>query len=157
VGGKRSGVSRKRAVVPKYARPGWLRRMDQRSRAARALSTRLLGIADDLGGLEHLSGIQRSLLERFIHAEALAVSLEESARGGEEFELAHYLAVVDRVVRLGMTLGLTRAAKRMPTLREYIDSTATSSTEEAPPEQPGRRASTTHSDDVATFTRGDDE
>lgn len=120
MGAKGSGTSRKRVTVPKYARPGWLRRMDQRSRTARALSTRLVGIADDLGGLDHLSGIQRSLLERFIHAEALAVNLEENARDGTEFDIGHYLAVVDRVVRLGQTLGLTRVAKRVPSLQELL-------------------------------------
>lgn len=121
MGGPGSGVSRKRTTVPAAAQPGWLRRMDRRSRDARALSTRLATIGEDLGGLDQLSGIQRSLLERFIHAEALAVRIEENARTGKAFDSAQYLAVVDRVLRLGQALGLHRKAKRVPSLREAID------------------------------------
>lgn len=120
MGGPSSGVSRKRSVLPRRARPGWLRRMDQRSRVARALHDRLLVIGDDLGGLAELSGIQRSLLDRFLHAEALAAQIEERARNGEPFDTGQYLAIVDRVLRLGSTLGLQRKAKRVPTLAERL-------------------------------------
>jgi len=94
--------------------------MDQRSRIARALHERLAVIGDDLGGLPELSGIQRSLLDRFVHAEALAAQIEERARKGEPFDTGQYLAVVDRVLRLGQTLGLHRKAKRVPTLAERL-------------------------------------
>lgn len=120
VGGPTSGVSKKRTVVPRAARPGWLQRMDQRSRVARALHDRLAVIGDDLGGLTELTGIQRSLLDRFVHAEALATQIEDRARAGEPFDTGQYLAVVDRVLRLGQALGLQRKAKRVPTLAERL-------------------------------------
>jgi hypothetical protein len=94
--------------------------MDQRSRVARALHDRLAVIGDDLGGLGELSGIQRSLLDRFIHVEALATQIEDRARAGESFDTGQYLAVVDRVLRLGMALGVSRKAKRVPTLAEVL-------------------------------------
>lgn len=121
MGGKGSGVSRKRRfVVPRAVRPGWLKRMDQRSQLARALNERLAVIGEDLGGLAELSGIQRSLLERFIHAEALVQEIEDRARKGEPFNTGQYLAITDRVLRIGQTLGLHRKAKRVPTLAERL-------------------------------------
>jgi hypothetical protein len=109
-----------KARLPKRQRPGWLKRMDQRSRIAQMLHSRLATISDDLGGLPELTGIQASLLERFVHAEALAAQIEERARNGSEFDVAQYLAITDRVLRLGVALGLHRKAKRVPTLPEYI-------------------------------------
>lgn len=94
--------------------------MDQRSRVARALHERLAVIGDDLGGIDQMSGIQRSLLERFIHAEALAVEIEDRARKGEPFDTGQYLTIVDRVLRIGQTLGLHRKAKQVPTLAERL-------------------------------------
>jgi len=120
VGGPTSGVSKKRTAVPRAAQPGWLKRMDQRSRVARALHERLAIIGEDLGGLDQLSGIQRSLLERFLHAEALAAELEERARNGQPFDVGRYLAITDRVVRLAHSLGLQRRPRNAKTLAEVL-------------------------------------
>lgn len=109
-----------RAQLPRKLRPGWLKRMDQRSRIAQTLHARLAEIGGDLGGIEDLTGIQRSLLERFIHAEALAAQIEERARDGCEFDVSQYLAIADRVLRIGQTLGLHRKAKRVPSLAEKL-------------------------------------
>lgn len=112
----------RKARLPRQMRPGWLRRMDQRTLVAKSLHERLAGIAADMGGMDSLSCIQHSLLERFIHTEAVAAQIEERARNGEEFDLGQYLAVVDRVQRLGATLGLHRIARKVPTLQEYLSS-----------------------------------
>lgn len=120
MGGQGSGISRKRTMVPRRSRPRWLKRMDQRSAVARAMHERLATIGDDLGGLDQMSGIQRSILERFIHTEALAAEVEKAVRDGEPFDCGKYLAITDRVLRLGQTLGLNRKAKRVPSLAELV-------------------------------------
>ncbi len=106
--------------------------MDRRFALARSLEQRMLTIGDDLGGLDTLSGIQRSLLERFIHVEALAVKIEGTARAGEPFDTSQYLAAVDRVLRLGQTLGLHRVPKRTPSLAELISAHATDGEADSP-------------------------
>jgi hypothetical protein len=108
MGGRMSGTSRKRRTLPRVARPGWLKRMDQRSRIARALHDRLALIGDDLGGLDAMSGLTRSVLERFVHVEALLQQHEQSAREGKAFDMQAYLALYDRVLRTASTLGFER-------------------------------------------------
>jgi hypothetical protein len=109
----------RKARLPRQMRPGWLKRMDQRTLVAKSLHDRMAGISDDLGGMAELSCIQHSILERFIHSEAIAQQIEERARNGQEFDLGQYLAVVDRVQRLGQTLGLRRVAKQLSPLEQY--------------------------------------
>jgi hypothetical protein len=94
--------------------------MDQRSSLARQLHSRLLGISDDQGGSEAMSVIARSLAERYVHAEALAVAIEARAAAGEQFDTPQYLAILDRLARLGQALGLERKARPVQSLAEYI-------------------------------------
>jgi hypothetical protein len=120
MGGPGSGHSSKRTTLPRAARPGWLKRMDGRSTLTRELHERLAAIADDLGGLDQVSAIERSLIERFIHSEGLAAQIEEAARDGEDFDCARYLALVDRVVRIAQALGLRRRMKPTEDLHAYM-------------------------------------
>jgi hypothetical protein len=120
MGGKNSGVSRKRRTLPKHARPGWLTRMDQRSAPARAMHESLLAVGDQLGGDENITPIARMLLTRLIHADALAQTIEETAREGKAIDVGQYLAITDRVQRLGTALGLARRAKPVENLHGYM-------------------------------------
>ena len=122
MGGSGSGVlSPRRIRLPRKFRPGWLRQIDQRTRVAQQLNERMAGIADDLGGLEALSTIQRALLERFVHVDALASQAETQVRSGQPIDLARYLALTDRVWRLGTTLGMHRAPKPRASLFSPAD------------------------------------
>lgn len=120
MGGANSGKSRKRRTLPKSARPGWLTKMDQRSAPARAMQEALIAVGDQLGGEENITPIARMLLTRLIHADALAQTIEETARDGKAIDVSQYLAITDRVVRLGNALGLSRRAKPVQDLHAYM-------------------------------------
>jgi hypothetical protein len=106
--------------------------MDQRSRVARALHDRLQAIGADFGGLDELSALQRSLLERAVHVEGLIEQHEARIRQGGEFNPADYLALLDRLVRLSVTLGIERRAKPLQDLRTYLASKAAPAPSAAP-------------------------
>lgn len=124
VGGKGSGGARpvnpRKAQLPAKYRPGWLKRMDQRSEIARALNGRLIEITQQLGGFDDLSPMELSLIDRWIHIEAMASQFELRVREQQmkPAEVPTYLALVDRLHGIGKSLGLRRKARRVPTLRE---------------------------------------
>jgi hypothetical protein len=113
------GESRKRATVPVKFRPLWLKRSDQRRTEIRVLTARMAAIASDLGGYEDLSSVRQSLLERFAHCEGLILGIESRARESKPIDLQAYLALIDRLIRLSVTIGLDRKSRRLPSPLEY--------------------------------------
>jgi hypothetical protein len=98
--------------------------MDQRTLTARALRDRYESVAADLGGLQELSGIRASLLERFIHLEAVLVRLEsEMAAAGDAVTaseiMGRWIQACNALVGIGKTLGLDRKAKVLD-LKSYV-------------------------------------
>jgi hypothetical protein len=122
MGGKRSGISRKRVTLPSRARPAWLRKLDQRCELARTLNARLAAVADQLGGADVMTPIEQSLAERWVHLEGMAQRHEVAARDGRAFDLTAYLNIVARLHRLSVTLGTNRRARPAPSLAEYLRS-----------------------------------
>jgi hypothetical protein len=114
--GKAGMTSRKRKTLPARARPGWLKRGDGRSQIYRALHDRLAELGEQYGGLESLSAMERSLIERVIHVEALIGQFEIHMRAGKTVDVQRYLALIDRLHGIGKTLGLKRVAKPTETL-----------------------------------------
>lgn len=122
--GKVGGIRRKRIKLPKAARAGWMSRQDNRERDARERNAHYVSIATDLGGIENLSMLKRSLLERFIHAQAIVAQIEGDMRECRSVDIAHYVMVTDRVIRLAQALGLDRVAKRVPRALDYAAANA---------------------------------
>lgn len=120
VGGTNSGRSRKRRTLPKSARPGWLTKMDQRSAPARAMQEALIAVGDQLGGDENITPIERMLMTRLIHSDALAQTIECNARDGKAIDIGQYMAITDRVVRVGVALGIDRRTRTLDP-RAYLD------------------------------------
>jgi hypothetical protein len=119
MGSKNSGrMAREKSVLPTKVRPGWLRKLDQRSVIARTLLVRLSQITDHLGGVDNISAIEQSLLERFIHVEAIACAMEGEMRDGKPIHVPEYMSAVDRLHGLGRTLGLKRRARDLPSLAQ---------------------------------------
>lgn len=118
MGGKNSGTSRKRTTLPNRYRPNWLTKLDQRSALARGLHDHIVGIADDLGGIESLSVIQRDLTQRYVHACALATEIEGKAREGQPFDTGQLLAIYDRITRLAQAIGIQRRQRPVRDLRK---------------------------------------
>ncbi len=117
--GKR-GQSRKRTTLPARVRPGWLKRGDGRTQIFRALHERLAQLSEQYGGVENLSPVERSLVERFIHVEALAGQSEAKLRDGKHIDVGSYLSSVDRLHSLAKTMGLKRRSAPVVPLSERL-------------------------------------
>jgi len=84
--------------------------------AAIVLREREAAIIADLGGAANVSTARAELVTRFVQASAIADSLGEqivrggvtSAKGRPRAVVSLYLAVLDRIVRLGTSIGLER-------------------------------------------------
>lgn len=114
----------KRQTVPTLYRPNFMALMDGRLEITKALHARYDAIATDLGGIDALSTIQRSLLERFIWLEASVSKLEAEMGTASDAVLA--AAIMDKWTRacasllnFAKTLGLHRIKKKVD-LKDYI-------------------------------------
>ena len=116
-GGSRPMRARK-ARLPAHATLGWLARLDGRSLLARTATDRLAELTTHLGGDTEVTAIERSLVDRLLHAEMLAMRLEAEVRDGTLKTPSDYLAVTDRVIKLATTLGLRRRARPVSSLAE---------------------------------------
>jgi hypothetical protein len=114
-------------------RRDWLARSDKRRAEIRDVIRRLNQIASDLGGRDNITAVTESIMIRFAHAEALAVRVERQIAKGEAFDLAEYLAIIERVVRIGTTLGLERRQRELPSLDEYLEQKADAQQQGAEP------------------------
>ncbi len=122
-------VNTKPIALAKRYRPGFLSQMDQRSRVYTALKETFDEIVADKGGLENLSAIQRSMIERFCHLKFCVQCLEQrmAARVGEtgnidKDELSKLTLAINSMNGLGKQLGYKREAKQVLNLQSYIKS-----------------------------------
>jgi hypothetical protein len=85
-------------------------------------------ILADMGGPENVSSVATGLVRRYAHLELIAEWLEGNllaegvltTKGRQRASVATYAAVVDRLTRLGTTLGLERKARRVQNGAEYF-------------------------------------
>jgi hypothetical protein len=96
--------------------PGFLAKLDRRTEVARLLRERFDGIAADLGG--QLSGIQASLLERFVFLEASLMKLEAEMAKAKDAKttseiMARWTQACNALLGIGRTLGLERQMKAL--------------------------------------------
>jgi hypothetical protein len=111
--------------VPAVFRPGFLERLDGRTEIAKSLRARFDEVVADLGGLEDLSGIRVSLLERFVFLERLLAKLEEEMAQAPDSKTAMDIAgkwaqCLNTFTGLARTLGLDRKAKTLD-LNAYLN------------------------------------
>ena len=118
---------RSRTSPPTHPRgipAAFLETIDRRLEVAKALRARFDSLACDLGGLEEMSGIRASLLERFVFLEGILANIEKklvtqpSAEGVGE-DIQRWTAGVNTLVGLARTLGLNRVVRTV-NLKTYI-------------------------------------
>ena len=119
--GKAGQVSEKPAAMPERYAPDFLSRMDGRCKVARVLRDRLHALTQDLGGTDAMSYQQRSLCMRAIHLEARIEGWENQLAQGKPVDTGPYVQAVNALQGLYKGLGLSRQAKRVPALHEYLD------------------------------------
>lgn len=94
--------------------------LDSRTKAAKRFDAIAQGIANDLGGEEHLSTIQRHLVEGFAGCALHVQDLNARLLLGAQVDLTEHSQVLSTMVRLASRLGLGRVAREVPSLDEYL-------------------------------------
>jgi len=115
---------RKRIALPTKFKPGFLNGLDGRTELAQALKLRFDDISYDLGGIEELSAIKASLLERFIWLEATLSKIEaDLANTGDAKTAAdvmtRWIQGCNLLLGIARTLGMERQVKSVD-LKTYV-------------------------------------
>ena len=102
--------------LPVAYRPGFMASMDGRLAITHALLGRFNEVAEDLGGVDNLSSIQRSLLERYIWLECMITRIEADMANAEDGAssaglTSQWIQACNSLMGFSKTLGLNRVKK----------------------------------------------
>jgi hypothetical protein len=99
--------------------------LDGRTRAARAFDAIAGGIAADLGGREHLTTVERELVEAFAGAAVNVRDVNARLLVGSQVDLVQQATAISSLCRLASRIGTGRRAKNVtPTLQQYLEAEA---------------------------------
>jgi hypothetical protein len=129
---QKSAVRRRRAPRPRryhydHIKPdGKLRllareRLDGRTRVRRQFDAIASGIAKDLGGEAALSTVQKHLVEAFAGCAVTLNDINARAMLGQPIDIMAYSTAVSTLVRVAAKLGVTRQARDVTSITEYLD------------------------------------
>jgi len=104
---------------------GWLSQLDGRTGVAQVMRERFNAFTADLGGVEHLSYAQRSLVERALWLEYWLAQQEQNLATGADFDVGKWTQAANSLQGILTKLGLERKAKDVPNLHDYINNRAT--------------------------------
>lgn len=111
-------------TLPSKFEKGFLAKMDGRFELARTLKGSYEEITSDLGGVEGLSHIKRSLVERFVWLEFIMRGIElqiaEADKKDSAELLGRWVQAVNSLTGLARSLGLERKAKNIESLQTYV-------------------------------------
>ncbi len=120
--GTRKNAKNKPQELPAKFQAGFIASLDGRTELARALRERFDSIATDLGGLDDLSQIKASMLERFVWLEASLSNVEVSladptvdAKTKAEL-MSRWIVGVNTLSNLARMLGTERKMRSAPWL-----------------------------------------
>lgn len=115
-------------------------RIDRRSLEARELAADLAVFCQDLGGVEHLSAMEKTLLERLVYLRRQLLQHESEVLAGRAgtLEPNAHTAMVNGVLGLAKALGLQRRAKDAGSLSDYLRERAAASAAPARSESPSQ-------------------
>ncbi len=95
--------------------------LDGRTRAARAFDAIAGGIAADLGGCQHLTTVERELVEAFAGAAVNVHDLNARLLVGTQIDLVQQATAISSLCRLASRIGTGRRARDVtPTLDQYL-------------------------------------
>jgi hypothetical protein len=108
--------------LPRKPKAGWLATLDRRHHFAKTLFARRAQLVADLGGDDALSYAEKTLAERAIYLEQVIRDMEaRHAQGKADFDHHKYIGSINALANLLGKLGMKRAAKRVPSLPEYLE------------------------------------
>lgn len=111
---------KKQDEIPQKYSHDWLEKLDGRTAIAKAVNVRYHALTHDLGGHDNLSYQQRSLCKRAIYVECVIELQEAALARGEEVDQGRLTQSINTLIGLLKTLGLSRQAKDIPNLAEYL-------------------------------------
>ena len=103
---------------------GWLSELDGRTGIAQVMRERYAAFTADLGGAEHLSYAQRSLVERALWLEYWLAQQEQGLATGAEFDVGKWVQAANSLQGILSKLGLDRQARDVPHLSSFIKARA---------------------------------
>jgi hypothetical protein len=96
--------------------------IDGRRRSVQIFDAVAGGVAADLGGAEHLTTVQKHLVEAFAGCALHITDLNARLMLGEEIDLLAHTGAVNALVKLASRLGTERVARTVvtPNLQAYL-------------------------------------
>lgn len=95
--------------------------LDRRTKAAQATFELRDSIASDLGGLDHLSAMERELVDGAALLGAMIKDLGTNYLSGDPIDLSEFMALTNAQRRLLADIGLERRARNItPSLNDII-------------------------------------
>lgn len=126
---------RKKTGLPAKYRAGFLAKMDHRHLLSRELHAAYDEITGDLGGVDTLSHVKRSLCERFVWLETFmrGIEVRVGQAGAEDADklLGRWVQAVNTLTGLARTLGLERRSRHVDSLQTYVAKKNTAATRRA--------------------------
>jgi len=121
---KRKYSNSKPLELPDKYAAGYLQNLDKRTILFETLNTAYVEILNDLGGVESLSHLQLSLVERYVFLEHILQRLElRIARNPKKSSelLGGWIQGLNSLLGLSKTIGLKRNSKQVMNLKNYIN------------------------------------
>jgi hypothetical protein len=125
--GRRRRKGRGRAALSRTGKPGphpvVLSRahLDGRTRSRRQFDAIAEGIARDLGGEDHLSTVQKHLVEAFAGAALHVNDLTTHLLLGEDVDIVAHSHAISTMVRVAARIGIRRVARNVtPSLQDIL-------------------------------------
>lgn len=119
--GVNMGRPRKEADIPGEFSQGWLAKLDGRTIIAQEMQARFAEVCKDLGGIEALSYMQRSLVERALWLEFwLGQQERDLASGSADFDVGRWVQAANGLQGIYGKLGLQRRARDVTDLAAYM-------------------------------------
>jgi hypothetical protein len=112
---------RRKLAEPLYGR--FLDGVDCRFKPGLILRAKYEALVNDLGGFDHLSYVKLSLVQRYLHIEAMIESNETAMVEGDKGTMTHaeHLQAVNCMIGIGKVIGVNRVAKPVRSLADYIE------------------------------------
>ena len=111
--------------------------LDGRTRARKQFDAIANGIASDLGGEDHLSTVQRHLVEAFAGAAVHVHDLNARLLKGEAVDVLKHSQAISSMVRIAARIGIDRVARDItpPTLMDIANEIDAAAAEQERAEQ----------------------
>ena len=105
--------------------------LDGRTKAAQTFIRTASETSRGLGGEDHLSAIQKHLVEAFAGVAVHLGDLHTRLLLGEKIDICEHATAVSTMVRIAQRVGVKRIPRDVTSVREYLDHVETETVEEA--------------------------